>query len=122
MGVIEREIGGVFIPVRDIEAARDWYCGLVGLEPDGEIAFGHIYVVRMKAGSGLILDSKDFKGPHDRKPVFHFTTSDIHAAHAWLKAYGAEIVGGITDGVFVNFKDPDGNLLMVADVKPAPKY
>ena len=27
----------------------------------------------------------------------------------------------ITNGVFFNFRDPDGNLLMVADVPPAPK-
>ncbi|MDB5542648.1 MAG: hypothetical protein JWQ89_4375 [Devosia sp.] len=118
---IGREIGTVFVPVRDIEAARDWYRGLLGLEPGGEILFGHLHVVPMRAGSGLVLDSRDFAGPHDNKPVFHFNTSDIHAARAQVLALGAQSVGPVTDGVFFTFKDPDGNLTMVADVPPAPR-
>lgn len=120
-GVIDREIGTVFVPVRDIEAARDWYRALLGLEPGGEILFGHLHVVPMQAGSGLVLDSKDFAGPHDNKPAFHFNTSDINAAHAQVVALGAQSVAAVTDGVFFTFKDPDGNLLMVADVPPAPR-
>jgi catechol 2,3-dioxygenase-like lactoylglutathione lyase family enzyme len=118
---IGREIGTVFVPVRDIEAARDWYRKLLGLEPSGEILFGHLHIVPMQAGSGLALDSKGFAGPHDKKPVFHFNTTDIHAAHAQAVALGALDVGAVTDGVFFTFKDPDGNLLMVADVPPAPR-
>ena len=120
-GAIEREIGTVFVPVRDIEAARDWYRTLLGHEPGGEILFGHLHVVPMQAGSGLVLDSKGFAGPHDSKPAFNFNTSDIHAAHAQVVALGALDVGAVTDGVFFTFKDPDGNLLMVADVPPAPR-
>ena len=118
---IDREIGTVFVPVRDIEAARDWYRALLGHGPGGEILFGHLHVVPMQAGSGLVLDSKGFAGPHDKKPAFHFNTSDIHAAHAQVVALGAPGVGEVTDGVFFTFKDPDGNLLMVADVPPAPR-
>lgn len=116
---IDAHIGAVFVPVRDIRAARDWYCRLLGAEPTGEILFGHIYVVPMRHGSGLVLDSKDFSGPHDRKPLFHFNTTDIAAARASLAALGAPH-GDIVDGAFLMFKDPDGNLLMVADVPPAP--
>jgi catechol 2,3-dioxygenase-like lactoylglutathione lyase family enzyme len=102
---IAPRIGAVFIPVSDIHAARDWYCRLLGLQPDGEVLFGHIYVLPMNGGSGLVLDSKDYAGPNDRKPLFHFATHDIGAAQEQ-----------IADGVFVRFEDPDGNLLMVADV------
>lgn len=121
MAAIEREVGGVFVPVSDIERARDWYRGLVGLEPGGEILFGHIYVMPMKSGSGLVLDSKGFVGPHDKKPAFHFNTDDVHAAREHAVARGASEVGPVTDGVFFTFKDPDGNLMMVADVPPAPR-
>ncbi|CAN7502747.1 VOC family protein [Devosia sp. LjRoot16] len=121
MSAIEREIGGVFVPVSDIERARDWYRGLFGLEPGGEIFFGHIHVLPMVEGSGLVLDSKGFAGPHDKKPAFHFNTSDVHAARQQSVAAGAMEVGPVTDGVFFTFKDPDGNLLMVADVPPAPR-
>jgi predicted enzyme related to lactoylglutathione lyase len=118
---IDNEIGGIFVPVRDIAAARDWYCGLLGLATDGPIHFGHIYVVPMRAGSGLVLDSKNFAGPHDRKPAFHFNTDDLGAARARAVEHGATEIGEITDGAFFTFKDPDGNLLMVADVPEAAR-
>jgi catechol 2,3-dioxygenase-like lactoylglutathione lyase family enzyme len=114
------QIGAVFVPVSDIESARDWYCRLLGLEPV-EILFGHLAVLPMREGSGLVLDGKDFAGPHDRQPLFHFDTRDLHAAHAQLEQLGAEALGPVTDGAFFTFKDPDGNLLMVADVPPAPR-
>jgi catechol 2,3-dioxygenase-like lactoylglutathione lyase family enzyme len=119
--MIDNEIGAVFVPVRDIEAARDWYCGILGLEPRGDIQFGHLYVVPMRNGSGLVLDAKDFAGPHDRKPAFHFNTDDVAGAYASLRDRGVELVGEVVDGIFFTFKDPDGNLLMVADVPPAPR-
>ena len=117
--MIRNEIGTVFVPVRDVEAARDWYCGLLGLPADGDILFGHLYVVPMREGSGLVLDSKGFAGPHASKPIFHFNSRDIAGAHARCAELGVAELGAITDGVFFTFKDPDGNLLMVADV-PAP--
>lgn len=119
--IIENEIGAVFVPVSDIERSRDWYRALLGLKPGGEIYFGHIHVVPMTAGSGLVLDSKDFTGPHDQKPVFHFKTINIGAARERALAAGAVEVGPVTDGVFFTFKDLDGNLLMVADVPPAAR-
>ncbi len=118
---IDREIGAVFVPVSDIGRARDWYRTLLGLEPGGEILFGHLHVVPMRDGSGLVLDSKDYSGPHERKPAFHFNTRDIHAAREHALAVGAREVGEVTDGIFFTCKDPDGNLIMVADVPPAPR-
>lgn len=116
---IQAHIGAVFVPVRDIAAARNWYCDLLGLEPSGPIEFGHLYVVPMASGSGLVLDSKNFSAARDGKPLFHFMTSDLAASLAWLQAKGIEHQG-IQDGVFINFRDPDGNLLMVADVPLSP--
>lgn len=42
MNPIKNLIRGVFIPVSNIEQARDWYCELLNLPADGEIHFGHI--------------------------------------------------------------------------------
>ena len=117
---VSNEIGAVFVPVSDIVAARDWYCGLLAMEPGG-VLFGHLYVVPMRDGSGLVLDCKDFSGPHDRKPAFHFNAKDIPAAREHAVSSGAGEVSEITDGVFFTFKDPDGNLLMVANVPPAAR-
>jgi len=116
---VHNEVGAIFIPVSDIAAARDWYCALLGREPTGDILFGHLWVVPMRAGSGLVLDSKDFGGPHDGKPAFHFNSRDLPAAHAKCAALGVDALGPIVDGMFFTFKDPDGNLLMVADVPPS---
>lgn len=116
---IANEIGAIFVPVRDIAAARDWYCRLVGVAPAGEILFGHLFVVPMQEGSGLVLDAKN-AAPHTGKPLFHFNSSDLAAAREHVLSIGAADVSEIVDGAFFTFKDPDGNPLMVADVpKPA---
>jgi predicted enzyme related to lactoylglutathione lyase len=119
--VIRNEIGAVFVPVRNVEAARDWYSRLLSISEGGETLFGHLYVVPMGDGSGLVLDSKDFAEPRNTKPIFHFNTRDVAAAHARCLELGVDALSPITDGVFFTLKDPDGNLLMVADVPPAPR-
>ena len=48
MHPILSKIGTVFIPVRNIEEARDWYCDILGLSAEGEILFGHLYIVPTK--------------------------------------------------------------------------
>lgn len=110
---IQNRIGAVFVPVSDVEKARDWYSRILGLPADGEILFGHLYCPKMEGGTGLVLDSKGFSGPLDRGPAFHFNTDEIHAAYQFMKESGVELVGEIEHGHFFLFKDPDGNLLMV---------
>lgn len=117
---IKRQIGAVFVPVSDIETATSWYTDLLGLARRPEVQFGHLAVLPMSAGPAIVLDSKGFVGPHDRKPLFHLTTDDLPAALAYMTSKGVSLATEITDGVFFNFKDPDGNLIMVADVTPAP--
>jgi len=108
------EIGTVFVPVSDIAKARDWYCSLLGVPADGEILFGHLYVLPMK-GAGLVLDSKIFAPDAVfRVPAFHLNTSDIEAAHVHLQRAASEVTE-IRDGQWFNFRDPDGNLLMICE-------
>jgi hypothetical protein len=121
-GVIESEIGGVFVPVSNVEAARDWYFRLLDRPIIGEILFGHLCVIPMKSGPALVLDSKGFVGPHCSKPAFHFNTDDVEAAHRHALAVGAAHLSPVQDKVFFTLKDPDGNLLMVADVPPTPRF
>lgn len=119
---IESEIGGVFVPVSDVEAARDWYCRLLGRSPEGDVLFGHLFVVTMKGSTGLLLDSKDFQGPHVSKPVFHFNSRNLEKARSHALSVGAANVSPIVDDAFFTFNDPDGNLLMTANVHPAPRF
>nr|WP_263323447.1 VOC family protein [Neobacillus sp. Marseille-Q6967] len=110
---IINQIGTVFIPVSNIEKARDWYSDLLGLPVDGEIQFGHLYVIPM-LGTSIVLDSKIYSLEKVfNTPVFHFNTENIEEAFTYMQEREVEIVTEIQHGHYFNFKDPDGNLLMI---------
>ncbi|MDN4071821.1 VOC family protein [Fictibacillus terranigra] len=110
---ILNQIGTVFIPVNNIEHARDWYCDLLGLPADGEILFGHLYILPMK-GAGIVLDSKIFSEETIvNTPLFHFNTDNIEEAYEYMKSKKVQLTTEIEHGHYFNFKDPDGNHLMV---------
>src|SRR5690625_3857666 len=89
---ILNELGTVFIPVSDIEKARDWYCDILGLNPDGEIQFGHLYVIPMN-GTGIVLDSKIYAEDRVFKaPAFHFNTKDIEGAFQFMTKKGVNLL------------------------------
>ncbi|NOU98615.1 VOC family protein [Paenibacillus planticolens] len=113
MNPISNKIGGAFIPVSNIENARDWYCDILGLPADGDIFFGHIYVLPME-GPDVVLDCKIFSPENIYKvPAFQFRTEDIYQAYEFMQAKNVQLTTGIESGQWFNFKDPDGNLLMV---------
>jgi catechol 2,3-dioxygenase-like lactoylglutathione lyase family enzyme len=110
---IINQIGSVFIPVSDIEKARDWYCDLLGLNTDREIQFGHLYVIPME-GTGIVLDSKIYsEAAIFKTPMFHFNTLNIEEAFSFMKNKGVNVVSDIQHHHYFNFKDPDGNMLMI---------
>jgi catechol 2,3-dioxygenase-like lactoylglutathione lyase family enzyme len=113
MNPILNQIGTTFIPVSNVEKARDWYCGLLGLPPDGEILLGHLYIVPMK-GTGIVLDSKIFSETNlFRTPPFHLNTHDIEQAYEYMKTKNVELITEIEHNQWFTFKDPDGNHLMI---------
>jgi catechol 2,3-dioxygenase-like lactoylglutathione lyase family enzyme len=107
------QVGALFIPVSDIEKARDWYCYLLGLPNDGEILFGHLYILPM-IGTEIVLDSKIFSTEAAFKvPAFHFNTLNIQEAFTFMQDSGVELLTAIENNHWFNFKDPDGNVLMI---------
>lgn len=54
MNPILNEVGTVFIPVKDIKKARDWYCDILGLITDGDILYDHLYVIPMKDRKSVV--------------------------------------------------------------------
>jgi catechol 2,3-dioxygenase-like lactoylglutathione lyase family enzyme len=107
------QLGGVFIPVSNIKQARDWYCDILGLPADGEIYFDHIFVLPME-GPSVVLDSKIFTADHVYKvPAFQFRTADIHQAYEFMQSKQVQLTTGIENGHWFNFRDPDGNVLMI---------
>jgi catechol 2,3-dioxygenase-like lactoylglutathione lyase family enzyme len=115
---IKNRIGGVFLPVRDIEKAKKWYSKMLGLE-GGEICFGHLYSVPMEGTAVLILDTmpkwrdKNGKIALYQVPSIQFLTDDIHASYQFMKDNNVELITEIEDDFYFVFRDPDGNLLMI---------
>jgi predicted enzyme related to lactoylglutathione lyase len=126
--LVKNRIGGIFVPVRDVAKARDWYLGLLGLPRDDEPLDGqHLYVIPME-DLNLILDEMPMWGgdrpdgpPTYQTPAFMLDTDDIHAAYTQVRGYGADVVNEVnefgSDGWFV-FRDPDGNHLMICGANP----
>jgi predicted enzyme related to lactoylglutathione lyase len=126
---VTNHIGGTFVPVRDVVKAREWYRGLLGLPADDQPLDGHhLCVLPLTDGRHLILDEMPMWGgdqpdgpPTYQTPAFMFDTDDIHAAHAFVREHGAEVVTDVNafeqSGWFA-FRDPDGNLLMVCGANP----
>ncbi|TBL79542.1 VOC family protein [Paenibacillus thalictri] len=113
MQPVFNRIGGVFIPVSSIEAARDWYCDLLGLPSAGEIFFGHIYVLPME-GPDIVLDSKIYSPDNVYKvPALQLRTDNIQEAYEYMQSKQVEFITGIENNHWFNFKDPDGNVLMI---------
>lgn len=117
---IKNKVGGVFIPVGDIQNAKEWYCKILGLPEEGENLFGHLYVPVMEEGSpALILDQMprwcggEQKPPTYQTPAFMFNTDAVHASFRFMQENGVELVTEVEDNQWFVFKDPDGNLLMV---------
>jgi catechol 2,3-dioxygenase-like lactoylglutathione lyase family enzyme len=113
---IENRIGQVFIPVRDMPRAIAWYSKILGL-PTGQASHGDtIYDLQAQGETRLALDANkpdfDTSGP----ARFFFWTEDIRACLAFLQRHDVPIEGQIEDiGAvsFLQFRDPDGNPLMV---------
>ncbi|WP_156151286.1 VOC family protein [Domibacillus indicus] len=113
MNPAANQISGVFVPVRDIKNARDWYCDILSLPRDGDLYFGHIYVLPLD-GANIILDSKIYAPDHVHKvPAFQLRTNDIHQSYEYMKEKNVELITNIENGHWFNFKDLDGNVIMV---------
>jgi catechol 2,3-dioxygenase-like lactoylglutathione lyase family enzyme len=113
MNPIKNHVGTIFIPVQNIKNSRDWYCDILGIPAEGEILFGHLYVLPME-GTGIVLDSKIYSKENVFKtPVFHLDTENIQASYDFLVKKNVELVTGIEHDHWFNFKDPDGNHIMV---------
>jgi catechol 2,3-dioxygenase-like lactoylglutathione lyase family enzyme len=116
---IMNKIGNVFIPVRDIEKARTWYCKFLGLNPDCEIMLGHLCPLPME-GAGVILDTMPMWGgkepggaPNLQTPAFMFMTNDLQASYNYAIENNVTLVTDIQHDKWFVIKDPDDNMLMI---------
>jgi catechol 2,3-dioxygenase-like lactoylglutathione lyase family enzyme len=113
---IQRVVGQVFVPVRDLASAIDWYSELLGFEPGASSHEGTIFDIPSDGETRLALDANrpqfDSSGP----PRFFLWTEDMSATVRHLDDLGVRITSDVEDigsVSFVQFEDPDGNSLMV---------
>ena len=117
---IKNKVGSIFVPVKDIEKSRRWYCKVLGLEEDDcSIVNGHLCPLPME-GTGVILDTMPRWGgeqpggaPSIDTPAFMIMTEDLQSALEYMKTLGAELVTEIEHDHWFVVKDPDGNKLMI---------
>lgn len=115
---VKNKVGSIFVPVRDIERSRSWYCQVLGLnEDDCEIQFGHLCPLPME-GTGIVLDTMPMWGgkegaPAIETPAFMLMTEDLQESFNYMKQLGVEIVTEIEHDHWFVVKDPDGNKLMI---------
>lgn len=117
---IQNKVGNIFIPVRNIEKSRAWYCSVLGLNTeDCPIMNGHLCPLPME-GTGLVLNTMPQWGgdqpggaPNIDTPAFMLMTRNLHGALEFMKEIGADIVTGIEHDHWFVVKDPDGNKLMI---------
>jgi catechol-2,3-dioxygenase len=117
---IKNKVGSIFVPVKDIEKSRSWYCQVLGLNiEDCQIMNGHLCPLPME-GTGLILDTMPMWGgnqpggaPSIDTPAFMLMTEDLERSLAYMKQIGAELVTEIEHDHWFVVKDPDRNKLMI---------
>lgn len=116
---IQRKVGGIFIPVRNVEKAKSWYCKMLGIPESGKVESGHLYVLPME-GIDVILDEMPMWGGEGgvevetyKAPAFMFKTGDIYASYNFMKEMGVELVTKVENYQWFVFKDLDGNHIMV---------
>ena len=113
---ISTHIGQVFIPVRDVRAAAAWYGALLGIEPLAVTHHDTICDLPMEGDVKLALDANHPDFSVDGPPRFFWWAENLQDVCRHLEHIGADGISQITDigsVEFIQFKDPDGNPLMV---------
>lgn len=113
---IRRHVGQIFIPVRDMEHSAGWYGKLLGFEPDIPAHDGTILDIPVVDGPTLALDANRPDFTADGPPRFFLWTDDMAATVDHLRELDVSITSPVEDigsVLFVQFEDPDGNVLMV---------
>ena len=119
---LARKVNAVFIHVSDLKKSAEWYSPLLGVPFNRDEVEPPVYNIPVNSQTGLALDDHSFDPGFSLSPsnhvLFNFHTDDIDEAYKFVKSTGAEItreierIGGFA---YFNFRDPDGNVLMICN-------
>lgn len=105
----------VFVPVSDVDAAKDFYVNKVGFNADHDHRVSDTlrFVQLTPPGSAcsIAIGEGLSDAPPGTAPNLQLVVSDINEAHRHLKENGVDVsdVEILDWGHFVYFADPDGN-------------
>ncbi|WP_214482978.1 VOC family protein [Bacillus sp. SM2101] len=110
-------LGSVFIHVKDLKKSTEWYSKILEQPAPDEDPQGPCHWFDMGEGRGVLLDDNR-NNRDDVRPSFMLHTEDVHKAYKLVIDNGGEIIREIERDemvAFFNFKDPDGNVVMVCE-------
>ena len=105
----------VFVPVSDVDRAKDFYVNKVGFNadfderPSDSIRF--VQLTPRGSACSICIGEGLSDAPPGTGSNLQLVVNDIHAAHQYLKNNGVDVsdVDVQAWGHFVYFADPDGN-------------
>lgn len=116
------KVNNVFIHVSDLKKSTEWYCSLLGLPFNKDEVNSPVYNIPVTSETGLTLDDHTFDPGFKLKPsehvLFNFFVKDIDEAYKFINNKGITVVKEIErigDFAYFNFKDLDGNVLMICN-------
>ena len=114
------DVRTVGVPVRDQDAALEFYAGKLGFEKrlDGEFAPGQrwLEVAPPGATTSIALTQAETESAGIDTQI-RLTTNDADADHAALQAAGVDVDAEVIPSPvpMFRFRDPDGNVLYVVE-------
>jgi predicted enzyme related to lactoylglutathione lyase len=115
---ILNRLGGIFLNVTDVNRAIRFHSEVLGL-PYREVGMGprdSIYDLKMKSGTGVLLDNNRFRQEDNYETLFMLVTPDVEGSKAFLESNGVPVFTDIErhgEMAFFTVKDPDSNVIMI---------
>jgi catechol 2,3-dioxygenase-like lactoylglutathione lyase family enzyme len=116
------QVGTVIVPVSDQDQALEFYIDTLGFEKRADVPFGAgnrwVEVAPQGAATTIALMPPPGESPVGIDTNVGFSTEDVDADHASLKARGVEVdaevmrMGDPVPPMFF-FRDPDGNSFLI---------
>ncbi len=118
------QVGTVIVPVSDQDRALEFYVEKLGFEKRADIPFGNgdrwVEVAPAGAATTVAITRPPEGNPIGVETGVAFSTQDVDADHAELKARGVDVdpevmrMGGPVPPMFW-FRDVDGNKLLIVE-------
>ena len=119
---IKTKVNNVFIHVSNLKESAEWYSSLLGIPFNSEKVASPVYNIPVTSETGLTLDDHTFDPGFNLEPsnhvLFNFLVEDVDEAYTFVRSKGITItreIERIGDFAYFNFRDPDGNVLMICN-------